>query len=41
MKRIAVFVSGGGTDMQSIINAVKRNRRKGEIVAVIAQKPGI
>ena len=41
MKRIAVFVSGGGTDMQSIINAVKRNRIKGEIVAVIASKPGI
>lgn len=36
-----MFVSGGGTDMQSIINAVKRNRIKGEIVAVIASKPGI
>ena len=40
-KRIAVLVSGGGTNLQALINAQGRNELGGgEIVAVIASKPG-
>ena len=40
-KRIAVLVSGGGTNLQAIIDAQGRNELGGgEIVAVIASKPG-
>ena len=40
-KRIAVLVSGGGTNLQALIDAQGRNELGGgEIVAVIASKPG-
>ncbi len=42
MKRIAVLVSGGGTNLQALINAQREGRIiNGEIAAVIASKPGI
>ena len=41
MKRLAVMVSGGGTDLQSVIDGVEDGRIPAEIVAVIASKPGI
>ncbi len=40
-KRIAVLVSGGGTNLQALIDAQKANRLGGgEIVAVISSKDG-
>ena len=41
MKNIAIFVSGGGTDMQSVIDACQRGEINGKIRAVIANKSGI
>lgn len=41
MKNIAVFVSGGGTDLQSIIDAVQEGSLKVNISLVIGSKPGI
>lgn len=41
MKNIAVFVSGGGSDMQSVIDACERGEINGRVVAVIAGKSGI
>ena len=41
MKRLAVMVSGGGTDLQSVIDGVEDGRIPAEIVVVIASKPGI
>ena len=32
MKRIAIFVSGGGTDMQSVIDSIKRGEINGKVV---------
>ena len=41
MKRIAVLVSGGGTNLQALIDAQARGEIvNGEIAAVIASKPG-
>ena len=41
MKRIAVLVSGGGTNLQALIDARKRGELKnGEISAVISSKEG-
>jgi len=41
MKRIAVLVSGGGTNLQALIDAQARGELGGgEIVAVISSKPG-
>ena len=41
MKRIAVLVSGGGTNLQALIDAQQRNELGGgQIVAVISSKPG-
>ena len=41
MKRIAVLVSGGGTNLQALIDAQGRGQLGGgEIVAVISSKPG-
>ena len=41
-KRIAVLVSGGGTNLQALIDAEKRGEcGSGEIVLVIASKPGV
>ncbi|MCR4601670.1 MAG: phosphoribosylglycinamide formyltransferase [Clostridia bacterium] len=42
MKNIAVMVSGGGTDLQSVIDNVENGYiENGRIVLVIASKPGI
>lgn len=41
MMRIVVLVSGGGTNLQALIDAQKRNELGGEIVGVIASKPGV
>lgn len=41
-KRIAVLVSGGGTNLQALIDAGKRGELgQGEISLVIASKPGV
>lgn len=41
-KRIAVLVSGGGTNLQALLDAEARGEIKnGEIIAVIASKPGV
>ena len=41
-KRIAVLVSGGGTNLQALIDAQARGEiAGGEIAAVIASKPGV
>ena len=41
-KRIAVLVSGGGTNLQALLDAEARGEIKnGEIVAVISSKPGV
>ena len=40
MKRIAVLVSGGGTNLQALIDAQKRGELGGEIAAVISSKEG-
>ena len=40
-KRIAVLVSGGGTNLQALMDAQKRNELgSGTIVAVLSSKPG-
>ncbi|HEQ79277.1 MAG TPA: phosphoribosylglycinamide formyltransferase, partial [Euryarchaeota archaeon] len=36
MKNIAVLISGGGSNLQSLIDAVKRGEIDGKIVAVIS-----
>ena len=42
MKKIAVLVSGGGTNLQALIDAQHRGEIiGGEITAVIASKPGV
>lgn len=41
MKKLAVFVSGGGTDMQSVIDSINRGEIHARIVMVIASKEGI
>lgn len=41
MKKLAVFVSGGGTDFQSIIDGIENNVIDAEIVLCVASKPGI
>ena len=40
MKRIAVLVSGGGTNLQALIDAQERGELGGQIVAVISSKAG-
>jgi phosphoribosylglycinamide formyltransferase len=40
MKNIAVLVSGGGTNLQSIIDAVESGRINGQIKLVISNKEG-
>jgi phosphoribosylglycinamide formyltransferase-1 len=39
-KRIAVLVSGGGTNLQALIDAQERGELGGQIVAVISSKAG-
>ncbi len=41
MKNIAIFISGGGSDMQSVIDACQKNQINGKIVAVVANKSDI
>ena len=42
MVKIAVLVSGGGTNLQALIDAQNRGEIPGgEITAVIASKPGV
>ena len=41
MKNIAVFASGSGSDMQSVIDACASGPINGKVVAVIASRPGI
>lgn len=41
MKRLAVFVSGGGTDFQSIIDGVRSGAIDAEIALCVASKPGV
>ncbi len=42
LKRIAVLVSGGGTNLQALIDAQKSGIIKsGEIVCVVSNKPGV
>ena len=41
MKNIAVFVSGGGTDMQSVIDAVKDGKINGKVTLVVSNKNGV
>ena len=42
MKKIVVLVSGGGTNLQELIDAQQRGEIKnGEITCVIASKPGV
>lgn len=41
MKRIAVFASGGGSDMQSVIDGCESGQIDGQVVAVIANKDDI
>lgn len=41
MKNIAVFASGSGSDMQSVIDACESGQINGKVVAVIASRPGI
>ena len=38
MLKIAVFVSGGGTDLQSVIDAIEANQITGKIVLVISNR---
>jgi phosphoribosylglycinamide formyltransferase-1 len=38
VKRIAVFVSGGGSNLQALINEIAKGEIKGEIAAVISSK---
>ena len=41
-KRIAVLVSGGGTNLQALIDAQGRGELGGgQICAVVASKPGV
>ena len=39
--RLAVCVSGGGTTLQNLIDLIRANRLRAEIVQVVASKPGI
>lgn len=38
MKRIAIFVSGSGSDMQSVIDAVNNGKINGKVVLIISNK---
>jgi phosphoribosylglycinamide formyltransferase-1 len=40
LPRIAVFVSGGGTNLQALIDAVNDGRLEARIVLVMADRPG-
>lgn len=41
MKRIGVLVSGGGSNLQAIIDSIEAGRIEAEIAVVISNKPGV
>jgi len=41
MKKIIVFASGGGSNFEAIAKACSEGRAKGQIVLLVASKPGI
>ena len=41
MKRIAIFASGGGSDMQSLVDGCESGLIDGKVVAVVTNKDGI
>ena len=42
MKRVAVLVSGGGTNLQALLESERRGENpNGRIVLVVASKPGV
>ena len=42
MKRVAVLVSGGGTNLQALLESERRGENPdGKITLVIASKPGV
>ena len=41
MKKIAVFISGSGSDMQSVIDGCESGYIDGKVVCVVASKEGI
>ncbi|HEX3043795.1 MAG TPA: phosphoribosylglycinamide formyltransferase [Bacillota bacterium] len=41
MKRIGVLVSGGGTNLQAIVDGVKKGEIPAEVGVVISNKPGV
>ncbi len=41
MKRIGVLVSGGGSNLQAIIDSIEDGRIEAEIAVVISNKPGV
>jgi phosphoribosylglycinamide formyltransferase-1 len=41
LKRIGVLVSGGGSNLQSLIDAIERQQLTAEIGIVISNKPGV
>ena len=42
MKRVAVLVSGGGTNLQALLESERRGENpNGQIVLVVASKPGV
>ncbi|MBQ2712198.1 MAG: phosphoribosylglycinamide formyltransferase [Clostridia bacterium] len=41
MKRLAVFVSGGGTDLQSVLDAQQEGRLNGSVELVVSSKAGV
>ena len=41
MKKFCVFVSGGGTNLQALIDAIEEGRIEAEICGIIASKDNI
>ncbi|NLY08419.1 MAG: phosphoribosylglycinamide formyltransferase, partial [Tissierellia bacterium] len=41
MKKLGVLISGGGTNLQALIDGCKIGEIKGEIAVVISSKPGV
>ncbi|MDE6565509.1 MAG: phosphoribosylglycinamide formyltransferase, partial [Clostridia bacterium] len=41
MKNIAIFASGSGSDMQSVIDGVKKGQIDGKVKLIITNKNGI
>ena len=41
MRKFCVLVSGGGTNLQSLIDSVQRGEIQGQICGVISSRPGV